>query len=401
MAEIPQMHMMNRGKNSGPEASGGSLWPVNSPKRCFGAQPVRFERCILKNMPLFDIFSEKGLTVPPGNGLYLGQKGGDAMRIKEVCERTGLTRRAIRFYAEKGLITPGVDPKEHNDYKDYSEEDVKRLLLIAGLRSLRLTVEDIAVILGSPERSGEILSRHRASLDSERAELGDILDILSKTPGTDSLSILADRLERARLGISPDTEPDFSRFEELTAEERRKLPAAGTVIDNIHRKKWKIKAFTAFAALLVLIAGALYGRHLWKENEMLGISGAVGTNVLLLDLQAGETGGEYHFYAVVQFEYPPECAQGDTFHLPVDAESGMIDALIPGETYSGMNIRGAVPRKVAREYGLLNESDYLDVNRTMELFYTDPVFAREYFGIDRFYSGYNIRPLEKVFEQMK
>lgn len=324
------------------------------------------------------------------------------MRIKEVCERTGLTRRAVRFYAEKGLITPGIDPKEHNDYRDYSEEDVKRLQLIAGLRGLRIPVEDISAILRDPERSGEIFSRHRAALDEERAELTDILEILAKTPGADSLAILTDRLERAKKGIVIDPEPDFAQFEALTDEERQEFADGGAVIDRIRKKKWKKRLLIWVMAAVLLVCGAVYGAHLWKENQMLGFSNAVGTNVQLLDLQLGEIGGEYHFYAVVKYEDPPECADGDTFHLPLDTRrntGGMIDALIPGETYSGMNIHGSVPRKTAREYGILSENGYLDAGKALELFYTDPVFARKYCYIDRFYSGYNIRPLDKVFAQ--
>ncbi|MBQ4051112.1 MAG: MerR family transcriptional regulator [Oscillospiraceae bacterium] len=326
------------------------------------------------------------------------------MRIKEVCTRTGLTRRAIRFYAEKGLITPGTDPKDHNDYRDYSEEDVQRLMLIAGLRSLRLTVDDIAAILRSPGQSSEIFTRHRALLDEERAEICEILDILAKTPGTDSLSILADRLERAKMGVSPDMEPDFSRFEELTEEERQEFADGGAVIDRIRRKKQIRTAVFALAAAVIVLIGAVIGRKIWYDRQMLGFSNAVGTNVQLLDLQLGEIDGEYHFYAVVKYDDPPECADGDTFHLPVDTKrntGGMIDALIPGETYAGMNIHGSVPRKTAREYGILSGNGYLDAGKAMELFYTDPVFARKYCYIDRFYSGYNIRPLDKVFEQMK
>lgn len=47
------------------------------------------------------------------------------MKIKEVCERTGLTRRAVRFYEEKGLISPEI--REENEYRDYTETDVCRL----------------------------------------------------------------------------------------------------------------------------------------------------------------------------------------------------------------------------------------------------------------------------------
>lgn len=324
------------------------------------------------------------------------------MRIKEVCERTGLTRRAVRFYEEKGLIAPDIDPKEHNDYRDYSEEDVKRLSLIARLRSLRIPVEEIARILREPGCSGEIFARQSALLGSEREEISDILDILIRTEGAGSLQQLSDRLERARTGASPDAAPDFARFEELTEEERAEFSDGGAVIDRIHQQK-RLKALIfAAAAVILLITGVIFGVRAWKENQMLGISNAVGTNVQLLDLQVGEIGGEYHFYAVVKFEDPPECAGSDTMHLPMDTKrntGGMVDALIVGETYSGMNIHGSVPRKVAKEYGLLNGQGYLDAGKTMELFYTDEVFAREYFGIDRFYSGSQIRPLDKVFAQ--
>ena len=54
------------------------------------------------------------------------------MKIKEVCERTGLTRRAVRFYEEKGLISPEI--REENEYRDYTETDVCRLQHVARLR---------------------------------------------------------------------------------------------------------------------------------------------------------------------------------------------------------------------------------------------------------------------------
>lgn len=325
------------------------------------------------------------------------------MRIKDVCERTGLTRRAIRFYAEKRLITPEIDPKEHNDYRDYSEEDVQRLCLIARLRALRLSVEDVSQILKEPSRSGMIFKRHQETLDKEGVEVSEILDILSKVGGTDSLSVLSDRLDRAESSaLSPDAEPDFRQFENLTDEERRQFSDGGAVIDRIHREKWKKGLLCAFIAAVVLIVGAIFGVHIWWENQLLGLSSIVGTTVQLLELQAGEIGGEYHFYAVVKFECPPDCVESDTLHLPLDTKrntGGMIDALVPGTIYSGMNIRCSVPRKVAGEYGLLTEKGYLDAEKTLGLFFTDKVFAREYGRINRFYAGTQISPLDKVFAQ--
>ena len=49
------------------------------------------------------------------------------MKLKEVCERTGLTKRTVRFYEEKELFTPQKTYKNGREYREYTEEDVTRL----------------------------------------------------------------------------------------------------------------------------------------------------------------------------------------------------------------------------------------------------------------------------------
>lgn len=45
------------------------------------------------------------------------------MTIKEVEEKTGLTRSSIRFYEKEHLIDPKRD--KHNRYRDYTETDAE------------------------------------------------------------------------------------------------------------------------------------------------------------------------------------------------------------------------------------------------------------------------------------
>ena len=59
------------------------------------------------------------------------------MRIKEVEDLTGLTRKAIRYYEENGLIQT---VKGANGYKEYDEETVKCLLEIKKLRLLDFSI---------------------------------------------------------------------------------------------------------------------------------------------------------------------------------------------------------------------------------------------------------------------
>ena len=62
------------------------------------------------------------------------------MNIKEIEERSGLTRANIRYYEQEGLLAPA---RRENKYRDYSEEDLETLLRIALLRSLGFSLEEI------------------------------------------------------------------------------------------------------------------------------------------------------------------------------------------------------------------------------------------------------------------
>lgn len=65
------------------------------------------------------------------------------MTIKELEERTGMTRANIRFYESEGLLSPA---RRENGYRDYSEEDVKTLEKIHLLRQLHLDIDTIRLV---------------------------------------------------------------------------------------------------------------------------------------------------------------------------------------------------------------------------------------------------------------
>ena len=56
------------------------------------------------------------------------------MKINQVEELTGITKKNIRFYEEQKLISPQRNPG--NGYREYSMEDVKQLSRIKLLRKL-------------------------------------------------------------------------------------------------------------------------------------------------------------------------------------------------------------------------------------------------------------------------
>jgi DNA-binding transcriptional MerR regulator len=62
------------------------------------------------------------------------------VRIGEVCNRLGVTRRAVRFYEEKGLL---VASREGRVQRRFSEDDVSRLREILRLSRYGFSLREI------------------------------------------------------------------------------------------------------------------------------------------------------------------------------------------------------------------------------------------------------------------
>ena len=65
------------------------------------------------------------------------------MTIQEVEKQSGMTRANIRFYEEKGLLTPQRQP---NGYRDYSAADLETLRRVCLLRSLDIPIDTIRAL---------------------------------------------------------------------------------------------------------------------------------------------------------------------------------------------------------------------------------------------------------------
>lgn len=88
------------------------------------------------------------------------------MRIKEVEDLVGITKKNIRFYEKEGLLSPGREME--NSYRDYSEEDVRRLHVIKLLRKLDMPISSIADVLEGRVELSEALHLHSLLLEEQR-----------------------------------------------------------------------------------------------------------------------------------------------------------------------------------------------------------------------------------------
>lgn len=88
------------------------------------------------------------------------------MRIKEVEDLVGISKKNIRFYEKEGLLTPGRELE--NSYRDYTEEDVQRLRIIKLLRKLDMPLSGISDVLDGRIALPEALHLHALLLEEQR-----------------------------------------------------------------------------------------------------------------------------------------------------------------------------------------------------------------------------------------
>ena len=87
------------------------------------------------------------------------------MKISEVMELTGLTKKAINYYEGLGLINPAFN--KENNYREYSQQEVDRLIQISILRQIDVPLKDIKNILSDNTKIKSILEVHIMKLENQ------------------------------------------------------------------------------------------------------------------------------------------------------------------------------------------------------------------------------------------
>lgn len=104
------------------------------------------------------------------------------MNIKTAAEKTGLTKRAIKYYEGEGLIMPLKNIR--NSYREYTCKDVIKLNLIGALRVVGIPIAQIKTVISGnksiPEVMGQALSRIDKDIDNLKKSRLIILNIIEK-----------------------------------------------------------------------------------------------------------------------------------------------------------------------------------------------------------------------------
>ncbi len=165
------------------------------------------------------------------------------MKINEVEALVGVTKKNIRFYEEKGLLSPRRNLE--NGYRDYGETEVAWLQRIKLLRKLGVPIEEIRKMQTGSQTVGDGMRRHLITLEREQKNLEQSIRLCT---------LLTDH-----------TEPLAEFNVEAILEEMEQLEQSGTTFQNKQTEDIRIRyvAPVVISFLFILLMTGIFSLLLW------------------------------------------------------------------------------------------------------------------------------------------
>ena len=100
------------------------------------------------------------------------------MLINEVCRECFLTKKAIEYYIEQGIVAPAI---QENGYRSFSDEDIAVLKKVSVLRTLGLSVADIHDVLSNKDAAAlnEVCHKKSVQMLIQQEKQGLIQELAS------------------------------------------------------------------------------------------------------------------------------------------------------------------------------------------------------------------------------
>ena len=105
------------------------------------------------------------------------------MRIGKAARRSGMAAKTIRFYEEAGLIEPA--PRTEGGYREFGNDDVRRLQFIHRARDLGFSVAEVGRLLSLWSDRGrasaqvkQLALEHVARIEAKMTELRSMRDAI-------------------------------------------------------------------------------------------------------------------------------------------------------------------------------------------------------------------------------
>ena len=172
----------------------------------------------------------------------------EILKIKQVEDRVGISRKNIRFYEEQGLLSPG---RAENGYREYDENDILRLKQIKFLRKLNVPIQQIQMLTKGTISPSDCFRRHLTDLHQSASDLQETMLLTQRAmeqnaPSLDALDI------DACLAIMEQKEQEGTRFMDLDK-------------TDVHRKK-SLGAILG-GSIMILLMGMIIWMVLWANSQ--------------------------------------------------------------------------------------------------------------------------------------
>ena len=192
------------------------------------------------------------------------------MKIKQVEELVGITKKNIRFYEDQGLLEV---KRAENGYREYGLNDVKRLQEIRLLRKLAIPIEDMRQMYAGQKSLRSCLEYQVEEMERQKKNLVQV-------------QVFCEGLLNADLSLETlDATQCLEQMERLEKEGTNFMDVRKT---DVHKKK--IMGAALGGGIMVIFMAAMIGIMIWGCMEdpvpigfmlfMIGIPAAVIIGVI-------------------------------------------------------------------------------------------------------------------------
>lgn len=209
------------------------------------------------------------------------------MKINQVEELVGITKKNIRFYEEQGLIHPGRNSE--NGYRDYTLEDVAVLNQIKLLRRLEVPIEEILKLQKNELTLSNCLemritefAKRQKDMDVLSELCKEIIDSGEGLNGLNTDKYLEDMKRLEKGGVR------FMDINQIDVKKKKRGPIIAAIVCILFMAAMIILMFwskvedPSTPILLIVITVAIFG------SMMIGVCIALGQRLKEID------GGEEH-----------------------------------------------------------------------------------------------------------
>jgi DNA-binding transcriptional MerR regulator len=98
------------------------------------------------------------------------------MRIGQLARAAGVTVQTVRYYEQRGLVTPPA--RRDSGYRDYSDAAVDEIRKVLELKALGFTIAEIRAALGPHSEDGEVCRIAADKVHALEAEIRRLSEVL-------------------------------------------------------------------------------------------------------------------------------------------------------------------------------------------------------------------------------